>query len=141
MSVLYALYDPEADALEVRLSQKPVARTVSVTDLHMVDLDAEGRPVAIEILVPNDPRLDEIAAEFGLDDQVPAIRAAIEKAMAATRTFSGSLPNMMVVEQFTYHAAAVPVLTVGPLPMVSGSAASAVAGEVAELTLTSGRDD
>lgn len=45
-----ATYDPEADALYVRFTDRPVARTIQVTDSYNVDLDADGEPVGLEIL-------------------------------------------------------------------------------------------
>ena len=46
-----ATYDPEADALYVRLSDQPrKGPTLEVTDSYMVDLDADGEPVGVELL-------------------------------------------------------------------------------------------
>jgi uncharacterized protein YuzE len=136
MAMVRAWYDPEADALEIRLNDHPVARTVAVTDLHMVDLDAEGRPVAIEILVPSDLRLDEIAARVDLGALLPDIRVAIDGAMSPTSTSSGNL--VVVFAHLTYSAEDSPLIPMLGLPAVSGSAASAVAssGVAEELILS-----
>ncbi len=42
--------DPEADAAYIAVSGAQVARTEEVGDGILVDYDAEGRPVGIEIL-------------------------------------------------------------------------------------------
>ncbi len=43
-------YDQEANALYITLREAQVAKTNEVTDNFIVDLDAEGRPIGIEIL-------------------------------------------------------------------------------------------
>ncbi|HYI89807.1 MAG TPA: DUF2283 domain-containing protein [Beijerinckiaceae bacterium] len=42
--------DPEADAAYVAISGADVARTEEVADGILVDYDADGRPVGIEVL-------------------------------------------------------------------------------------------
>ena len=44
------LYDPEADALYVRFSDAHVAESEEVSEGVVLDLDGEGRIVAIELL-------------------------------------------------------------------------------------------
>jgi uncharacterized protein YuzE len=43
-------YDPEADAMYIYLTDKPVDRTVRVSDRVAVDLDAEGNLRGVEVL-------------------------------------------------------------------------------------------
>jgi uncharacterized protein YuzE len=43
-------YDAEADALYVRFSETPVVESEEVSDGVVLDFDAEGRIVAIELL-------------------------------------------------------------------------------------------
>ena len=43
-------YDPEADAAYVRFSEAPVARTHEESDVCIVDLDASGKLVGVELL-------------------------------------------------------------------------------------------
>lgn len=43
-------YDPEADALYLRLKKRRVSKTVEIADHVFVDLDSEGTPLGIEIL-------------------------------------------------------------------------------------------
>jgi uncharacterized protein YuzE len=45
-----ATYDAECGATYVLLSDEPVARTVELSDLVHVDLDADGNPVGVEVL-------------------------------------------------------------------------------------------
>jgi uncharacterized protein YuzE len=47
---LVAEHDPEADAIYVRLSDRPYARTEELDDRRNVDYDAEGRAVGVEFL-------------------------------------------------------------------------------------------
>ena len=43
-------YDPEADALYIRLREGTIAETEEVSAGVMLDVDAEGNPVGLEIL-------------------------------------------------------------------------------------------
>lgn len=43
-------YDQEANALYITLREAPVAKTNEVTESLIIDLDAEGRPIGVEIL-------------------------------------------------------------------------------------------
>ena len=43
-------YDKEADALYIRLMRGTVARTVEVSDRCVIDLDAQGGTLGIEVL-------------------------------------------------------------------------------------------
>jgi uncharacterized protein YuzE len=43
-------YDPEADALYVRFAEKPIVESEEVADGVVLDFDAEGRIVGIEVL-------------------------------------------------------------------------------------------
>ena len=43
-------YDPEADALYLRLKEGRVSETVEIAENVFVDLDAGGEPLGIEIL-------------------------------------------------------------------------------------------
>lgn len=44
------IYDAEADALYVRFAEKPVVQSEEVAEGVVLDFDAEGRIVAIEVL-------------------------------------------------------------------------------------------
>jgi uncharacterized protein YuzE len=43
-------YDAEADAAYIRLSDAPIIRTEEESDVCIIDFDAEGNLVAIELL-------------------------------------------------------------------------------------------
>ncbi len=64
-------------ALSVILNDALIAGTLELDDAHLVDVDAAGRPVSIEILTLDNWKLEEMGAKFGFSDQVPAISAAI----------------------------------------------------------------
>jgi uncharacterized protein YuzE len=68
MSVLVE-FDPEVPATYVRLRDDAVARTVEVMDAYcMVDLDAAGQPLGVEILSApadiSDPVFQALATTF-----------------------------------------------------------------------------
>ena len=43
-------YDQEADAIYITFLDRPVASTKALDDLRVIDYDAEGSPVGIELL-------------------------------------------------------------------------------------------
>ena len=43
-------YDPEADAIYIALSDRPVSYTKSLDDSRYIDFDAADNPVGIELL-------------------------------------------------------------------------------------------
>jgi len=45
-------YDADAKALYYRLTHEPVARTICIGDRVMVDVDADGEAIGIEVLDP-----------------------------------------------------------------------------------------
>jgi uncharacterized protein YuzE len=45
-------YDAEVDALYYRLTNEPVVRTVNIGDRVLVDVDAAGQAIGIEVLNP-----------------------------------------------------------------------------------------
>jgi uncharacterized protein YuzE len=67
-------YDSDADALEIRLAGSNVARTVQVDSGTLVDLDAKGDVVAIEVLRPSRLwPLEEILERFRIDEADAAV--------------------------------------------------------------------
>ena len=67
-------YDHDADALYIEITDSPVAGTRQFDEGTMVDLDASGEVVGIEILRPaRDWPLEEIKASFGLGKDNTAI--------------------------------------------------------------------
>jgi len=43
-------YDPEADAAYLQIAEGKVHETIEITDGIIVDIDAEGHPLGIEVL-------------------------------------------------------------------------------------------
>ncbi len=66
-------YDPEVGATYVELLvEHAVARTVSVSDLVMVDLDAHGEPVGVEFAVG--PKQITVEMLDRLADRFPTLK-------------------------------------------------------------------
>lgn len=81
-------YDSEADALYVRLTDGPVARSIEFGDCVVVDLDGAGRPRGVEIISPGYPfagylRLAERRVRI---DASAVTAAAVASVAAADRT-------------------------------------------------------
>lgn len=74
--------DSRTGVFSVDLRAGQVARTVEFDDTHLVDIDANGTVLSIEVLTPDDPKIQEIAAQYGFGELVPAIHAAIAAACA-----------------------------------------------------------
>lgn len=77
-------YDSEADALYIRLTDEPLARSAEFGQNVIVDLDAEGRPRGVEVIAPGHPFARELAraaARFRMDAE--ALTAAVAASVAA----------------------------------------------------------
>lgn len=70
-------YDTDGDVYVVTIRPGEVARTVKYDEVHLVDLDAHGNVLEIEVLDPRRARITAVAEAFGLTQLVPAMRAAI----------------------------------------------------------------
>ena len=67
-------YDLDAGALYIGLSERDVARTRQVDDNTLVDLDAAGRPVGIEITSIDHPwAVDEVLRGFDIPERDAAL--------------------------------------------------------------------
>lgn len=67
-------YDREVDALDITIAEGIVARTVEVDRGTLVDLDAAGNLVAIEVIRPTRRwPLDEILAAYDLAESDAAV--------------------------------------------------------------------
>lgn len=84
------IYDTRGDVYEVELSDGDFHRTVEFDDCNFVDLDKDGKVLAIEVLAPDAAKINEIAAQFGISDQAPAILAEIERALPKRSLYSGA---------------------------------------------------
>lgn len=69
-------YDPEVDALYVRLGDGNVARTVEDAQCT-VDFDAASRVVGVEVLSPTPTVLALVAERFGFSESLAQISAAM----------------------------------------------------------------
>lgn len=68
-------YDTTAGALSFEVSDEPVVRTVTLDSETLVDLDAAGRVVAVEVLRPERPwPVDQI---LGFDDPTGLVRVFV----------------------------------------------------------------
>jgi uncharacterized protein YuzE len=74
-------YDTAAQVYAVDLRQGDVARTVEFDDAHLVDLDATGNVLSIEVLTLDPPRIAEIAAAYDLGVPLGEILSAISSAV------------------------------------------------------------
>jgi uncharacterized protein YuzE len=84
-----AEYDPQADALYVRVSEGARARTVECDERHYVDLDDEGAPVGFEVLYPRmGVRLAALTRAWPIpaDEVANAIKTAIGESIPMTAT-------------------------------------------------------
>jgi uncharacterized protein YuzE len=75
--------------LSVVLNDGRVEWTDQLDDAHLVDMSADGQVVGIEILTPDNLKIEEMAERFDFRDQVPAIQAAIQSVMAPTASSFG----------------------------------------------------
>lgn len=74
-------YDEEADALYILLAPEAdmeIDRTVGLSDRLHVDVDADGRPVGVELLYPSQSGVDlaPLRERFGLELRLPFTFAA-----------------------------------------------------------------
>jgi hypothetical protein len=94
----HVIIDLRHRSLEVILNDGVVAGTLELDDAHLVDVDAEHRPVALEILALDDLKIDEMGERFGFSDQVPAIRAEITKVMTPQTAAASAVAEPMVIQ-------------------------------------------
>jgi hypothetical protein len=87
--------------------REKIAWTDQLDDAHLVDVDAEGRVVGIDIMTLDDLKIDEMAARFGFADDVPAINSAIQGLTTPTPT-SGSFGSAPVVQALVVEGTAAP---------------------------------
>lgn len=72
-------FEPRGDAVYLRLSDEAVTRTAEIEDEVLVDYDAEGRLVGIEILGLEDPGVVDVLARL-------------------KRRFAADVPRLLAVE-------------------------------------------
>lgn len=65
-------YDREADALYIHLREVPVADTTDVEEGVMVDLDAEGHIIGVEILDASKRLSPDDLSKVAIENLLPA---------------------------------------------------------------------
>jgi uncharacterized protein YuzE len=83
--------------LSVVLNDRQIVATRQFDDAHLVDVDAEGRVVAIEILSPENLRIEDMAEQFGFVDQATVIRNQIRKVLAPPTGTTASYGEPIVI--------------------------------------------
>ena len=89
-------YDAEVDALYLYLSDAIVARTVEVTPSCMVDIDAAGRPVGVEVLrASHGWPIDEVARRFMIDRELFEVFITPPRAVVTPSTRSRTADELV----------------------------------------------
>lgn len=86
MSKVTFTYDPEADAVYIRLSRKSWAYTEGVDDQRHVDYAEDGTPIGIELLYVSDGVLEEGLPYQDLVSRVIQATHCLRKAGASSYT-------------------------------------------------------
>lgn len=86
------MFDPETRIFSVDLDYGEIFRTVEFDDSHLLDLAADGGVLSIEVLTPDDPKTDQMAAVYGFEDRVPEIQAALDRAIGPHTATAASEP-------------------------------------------------
>jgi uncharacterized protein YuzE len=90
-------YDVEANALYIKVSDEKVSSTAEVDNGTLVDLDAAGQVVGIEVIQPKRPwPLEEIIANFGLSSAVKRELRAYFPEAPQTNVPSPHVPSLRV---------------------------------------------
>ena len=88
LNVTFFKYDKDADALDITLREGLVARTEEIDTGTLLDFDAAGHLVAIEVIRPaRDWPLDEILSRFTLDSDVEAVLRSLWSSSPARYPF------------------------------------------------------
>lgn len=122
-----AEYDREADALYVRLRDGKRHRAVEIDDATYVNVDADERPIGIELLYPSlGLDLQPAVRRFGLEQQLAEIISAIagSNAPAPPPTMTGGqhLASTAIVMVAIEGSIAVEAQTPGRHEVTSGVA-------------------
>ena len=70
-------HDPSVNAFAFHFSEEPVVETLEFSDSVFVDVDAQRRPVTLEVLAADISGLEKAAADLKFTEQLPVISAAI----------------------------------------------------------------
>lgn len=107
--------DHEHDVHVLYLSDEPIARTVEVGEACLIDIDAEGRPVAVELLVPGACNLESLAREFGFEDQL----ADAQQVLTDAGVRFGATPTSVVTGSATTWMQTSTATSFGRIPVRS----------------------
>jgi uncharacterized protein YuzE len=92
-------YDQQADALYIELNgAAEVARTVEIDPGTLVDVDADGKLLGVEVIRPARPwPLDEVLSQFPADHEEDArLLRLLERTAGAAGTFTYAEPVQLV---------------------------------------------
>jgi len=70
-------HDPSVNAFAFHFSAEPVIETLEFSDSVLVDVDAHGRPVTLEVLAADTSALEKAAADLQFTEHLPVISAAL----------------------------------------------------------------
>ena len=90
--------DTITGVFSVDLEAGQVARTVEFDDSHLVDVADDGRVLSFEVLTPDDPKIEEIAEQYGFVERVPEILVAVEAARAPQITTSTTASSFEIIQ-------------------------------------------
>ena len=90
-------YDQQADALYIELDDTPVVRTVHIDRGTLVDLDAQGQLIGVELVRPARPwPLATILKQFPVDPTRARILRLLERTAGDAGTFGYAEPIQLV---------------------------------------------
>jgi uncharacterized protein YuzE len=84
-----AEYDPEADALYIRIRDGERSRAVELDERHYIDVDAEGKALGLEVLYPEmGVRVTDLARTWRLpaDELATVITTVLGRSVPMTTT-------------------------------------------------------
>jgi uncharacterized protein YuzE len=90
-------YDQRADALYIELQAAAVARTVEIDRGTLVDLDADGQLIGVELIRPARPwPLNSILRRFPADPSDARLLRLLERATGDAGIFTYAEPAQLI---------------------------------------------
>jgi len=122
-----AEYDPQADALYVRVREGSRLRAVELDERHYVDVDADGIALGFEVLYPRmGVRIADLSASWGIpaEETASAITAALGQSVPMTATvaadvFGLSYATVSTPGSVPHQATAAHSISVPPPELIS----------------------
>lgn len=99
MTMLSTSFDQDADAMYIKLAEGDIARTIDLNEGTLVDLDADGNVLGVEVIHPvGGWPVEELIERFSLNEMTArtvrlcaksaqSVRSAVGR---SSQTFSGS---------------------------------------------------